>query len=116
VGVFDASEDAGKYCFLLHLLEDEIELFKLFADETYSQDGDLLDCGVLVFDVVSDFLDDSRPLVLGQFDAADGCNDLGKTMRTLAAALRMSFSGSIMVLRTMSLKADLLGGVMEYQR
>ena len=88
----------------------------MFANEADCEDGDFFYGGVLVLDVVSDFLNNSRPLVLGQFDAADGCNDLNKQEGTLAAALRMIFSGSIMVLRTMSLKAALLGGVREYQR
>jgi len=88
----------------------------LLTDETHSQNRNFFDNRVLVFDVAGDFLDNSRPLIIGQFDAADGCNDLNQTKGTLAAALLMTFSGSIMVLRTMSLKADLLGGVMLYQR
>lgn len=98
------------------LFEDEVELFELFTDEPNSEDGDLFDDGILVLNVVSDFLDDSRPLIFRQFDAANGCNDLNKLITTLAAALLISFSGSIMVLRTISLKADLLGAVRVYQR
>jgi hypothetical protein len=48
---------------------------------------------------------------LWYFNAADRCNDLYQKVNTLAAALRMSLSLSIMVLMTMSLNDDLPAGL-----
>lgn len=77
MGVFESCENPCEDGLLLGLFEDEVELFELFTDEPNSEDGDLFDDGILVLNVVSDFLDDSRPLIFRQFDAANGCNDVG---------------------------------------
>ena len=46
-------------------------------------------------DVDADFLDDAIPLFAGELDEADGRDDLGKEMGTLAAALLTLRSGSM---------------------
>jgi hypothetical protein len=52
----------------------------------------------------------------GNIDAADGCNYLSGVILTLAAALLMIFSLSIIEFITMSLKVDLLAGGKRSQR
>ena len=88
--------------------ETAVELLHLLTDEADGEDRDLLDDGVSVVNVLRYLLDDPRPSIPGEFDAANCCNDLDEVMSTLAAALLMNFSWSIMVLRTRSLKAGRL--------
>ena len=88
----------------------------MFADEADGKDADLLDDDVVVIHVAGDLLDDPVPLFSRDFDAAKCCDYLSDKVSTLAAALRMGLCWSTIVPSTMSLNADLLGGVMASQR
>lgn len=114
--ILDTNKDAGQYGFLEALIKLEVEVLQLLADESDGQNRDLLDNQVLVAHVGGDLLRDSLPLLLRDLDAADGCDYLHGPWRTLAAALRMTFSLSIMVLITISFSEDLLAGVSLSQR
>lgn len=43
VVIFESENDGGEYWFLERFLEKEIEIFELLADESYCQNGHLLD-------------------------------------------------------------------------
>lgn len=114
--ILDANKDAGQYGFLERLIKLEVEVLQLLADEANGQNRDLLDNQVLIAHVGGDLLGDSLPLPLRDLDAADGCDYLSGAWGTLAAALRMIFSLSIMVFITISFSEDLLAGVSLSQR
>ena len=109
--IFDSNQDSSEDGLLKRLIELEVELLELLADEADGQNGDFLDDEVLVAHVGGDLLGNAFPLLSRYFDAADRCNDLCEKDDTLAAALRMSLSLSIMVLMTMSLNDDLPAGL-----
>lgn len=109
--VLDSEEDPGEDSFLEGFVELEVELLELFADEADGEYGDFLDDEIFVVNVRSDFFSNALPLLSRYFDAADRCNDLRRGNSTLAAALRMTFYLSIMVLMTMSLNEDLPAGL-----
>lgn len=116
VGIFDSNQNSSEDGLLEGLVELEVELLELFADESDGQNGDFLDDEVLVAHVGGDFLGNAFPLLSRYFDAADRCDDLCEEDDTLAAALRMSLSLSIMVLMTMSLNDDLPAGLSRSHR
>ena len=76
MGIFHAHQDACEDGILEGLLEFELIVFELFADEADCENGDFLDCEVLAGDVLGDFLDDARPLPARHLNAADGCDYL----------------------------------------
>lgn len=88
----------------------------MFANEADGEDGDFFDGGVIASDVAGDLFDDARPLVARYFYAANGCDSLNILVYTLAAALRMFLSRSIMELRTRSLQVVRLPAPTEYHR
>ena len=102
--VLESSENTGEDSLLLTFLEPKIELLHLLGNKTDGKDRNTLDVGVLVVDILRYFLDDSRPLIPGHFDAANNCYNLTIGRCTLAAALLMFLMGSTMVLRTNYLK------------
>lgn len=114
--VLESEEDGGEYGFLECVLEVEVEILELLADEADGEYGDLLDDGVFASDVGSDFLGDAVPLVPWDFNAADCCDDLDGGGGTLAAALRTDFYGSSRVPSTRSLKLRRFGALRVYQR
>lgn len=113
--VLNTHEDAGDDSFLKGLFKVEFEVFELLADESDGKNGDFFDSEVFTADIMGYLLGDPGPLVAGHFDAADGCNDLNNKVDTLAAALLIIFSRSIIVLSTISLKAARVGGLSKYQ-
>lgn len=107
--VLNPHQNAGQDGILERLFEVELEILELFADEPHSEDGDFSDSQVFSGDVLGDFFNDAWPLFSGHLDAADGCDYLNGLVLTLAAALRIIFYRSIMMLRTASLKVALAG-------
>lgn len=57
--------------------ETAVELLHLLTDEADGEDRDLLDDGISVVNVLRYLLDDPRPSIPGEFDAANCCNDIG---------------------------------------
>lgn len=114
--VFHSNEDAGQDGFLQGFIELEVELLELLADEADGQNRDFFYDEVFVAHVGSDLFGDAFPLLSRYFDAANRCDDLREECDTLAAALRMSLSLSIMVLMTMSLMDDLAAGLSRSQK
>ena len=97
-------------------IEGKAELLELLANKADGEYADFLHYGITVAHVVCDFFNDSLPFVAGDLNAAQGCDYLHKSANTLAAALRMGLCWSIMMPSTLSLIADLFGGVRLSQR
>ena len=104
MGIFHSKENTGKNGLLHLVVEGEVELSQLFADETDSKYWHFLDHKVIIAHVSRNLFCDARPLLAWNLNAADRGDYLNKEKNTLAAALRIDFSLSIMVPRTMSLK------------
>jgi len=100
--VFGAEQDSSEYGFLKSIFEKEARLLELLTDEADREDRHFLHDQIVVIYVRRDLVCDSVPLVPGYFDAANRCYDLNNYFSTLAAALRITFSLSIMVFSTES--------------
>jgi hypothetical protein len=116
VTVFHPNKYSSQDGFLQGFIKLEVKLLQLLADEADSQNRHFFYDKVLIAHVVSDFLGDAFPFLSRYFDAANRCDDLHEEYDTLAAALRMSLSLSIMVLMTMSLIDDLAAGLKRSQK
>ena len=114
--IFQSHHNASQDDILLFFLEVEVEFFELLADESDGQDGHFFDDGIIVIDVLGYFLDDPRPFITRNLDAADCCDDLYYSFFTLAAALLTNFWESIMELRMRSLKPERVGAGKESHR
>jgi hypothetical protein len=55
-----------------------------FANKTQSQDRHFLDQSIFVVDVGTDLFNDSLPLISGNFNAADGRNDVSSSSSDVA--------------------------------
>lgn len=74
--ILQSQKNTSQNSFLLLFLQIEVELFELLTDESDGQNRNFFNYRVIIVDVLSYFLDDSRPLITRNLDAANCCNYL----------------------------------------
>ena len=74
--ILQSQKNTSQNSFLLLFLQIEVELFELLTDESDGQNRNFFYYWVIIVDVLSYFLDDSRPLITRNLDAANCCNYL----------------------------------------
>ncbi len=83
--LLQAQQNACQYQFLQVFIEYEGLLFpESFANKTQSQDWHFFDQRIFVVDVGTDFFYNSLPLISGNFNAADGRNDVSSSSSDVA--------------------------------